>query len=243
VGLAVEHLGAWYGQARALDDISVRVDDGEIVGVLGRNGAGKTTLLRSIGGLQGRIDGAIHLDGKRISGLRADTIALRGLTLLREGGQLPVSLTVTQNLRLGQRLARRRGKSPRTLDEMWPWFPLLEPLRDCKAGLLSGGQRQALALAVAFISRPSLLLLDEPSAGLAPPVARELFATIRQLSMTGVTVLIVEQYPAWLLGLAPRGYLLEVGSVTAEGPLEQLIGAVAGGPRDVNRLNEEDRHR
>lgn len=224
MSLTVERLAAWYGQARALDDISVRVDDGDIVGVLGRNGAGKTTLLRSIAGLHGRIRGAIHLDGTLITGLRADTIALRSLTLLREGGQLPASLSVIENLLLGQRLARRRGRSARTLDEIWRWFPLLEPLRDRKAGLLSGGQRQALALAVAFVSRPSLLLLDEPSAGLAPSVARELFATIRQLATTGVTVLIVEQYPAWLIGLAARGYLLEVGSVTAEGPLEELVG-------------------
>jgi branched-chain amino acid transport system ATP-binding protein len=172
--------------------------------------------------------GGRDLGDAPIRGLRADAIALRGVALLREGGRLPGSLSVHENLQLGQRLARLRGRAGRTLEEVWRWFPILEPLRERKAALLSGGQRQALALACAFIAEPSILLLDEPSAGLAPPVARDLFATIRQLATSGVTVLVVEQQPAWLIGLAQYCYLLEVGRVVDEGPIETLLASAGG---------------
>ncbi len=223
MGLQVTALSAWYGQAQALWDVSVNVGDGEIVGILGRNGAGKTTLLRSIAGLQSHITGAVELDGQALAGLRTDQIAFKGLAMLRESGKLPASLTVLQNLALGQRLARHKGKGTRSLADVWRWFPLLEPLQARKAGLLSGGQRQALALAVAFISEPKVMLLDEPSAGLSPPVAQELFKTIRQLADAGATVLMVEQHPAWLIGIANRGYLLEVGRITGQGAIEDLV--------------------
>jgi ABC-type branched-subunit amino acid transport system ATPase component len=221
--LQVARLSAWYGEARALWDVAVRVARGEVVGILGRNGAGKTTLLRSIAGLQSRIEGDIALNGQRLTGLRTDDIALRGLAMSRESGKLPASLTVLQNLALGQRLARKKGKGSRTLADVWKWFPLLEPLQERKAGLLSGGQRQGLSLAVAFISEPEVMLLDEPSAGLSPPVAHALFKTIRQFADAGTSVMMVEQHPAWLIGVADRGYLLEVGRVTGEGDIEAIV--------------------
>jgi branched-chain amino acid transport system ATP-binding protein len=227
--LEIANLSSWYGQAQALWDISIAVGEGEIVGILGRNGAGKTTLLRSIAGLQSRIQGRVTLDGRQLAGMRTSDIALQGLAMLRESGKLPASLTVSQNLSLGQRVARRKGMAGRSLADVWRWFPLLEPLRDRKAGLLSGGQRQALALAVAFVSQPSVMLLDEPSAGLSPPVAQELFKTIRQLADAGATVLMVEQHPAWLVGVANRGYLLEVGRITGEGAVEELVRNARGG--------------
>jgi branched-chain amino acid transport system ATP-binding protein len=223
--LSITNLSSWYGQAQALWNVSLQMNEGEVIGVLGRNGAGKTTLLRSIMGLQNRIAGTISSGGLVLSGMKPHGIALSGLALLREGGQLPASLTVAQNLMLGQRLARRRGRPGRTFEEIWRWFPMLEPLVDRRAGLLSGGQRQALALALAFVSEPKLILLDEPSAGLSPPVARDLFQTIKQLSSSGMTVLAVEQHPAWLLGLAARGYLLEVGKVIAEGSISEMLAA------------------
>ncbi len=223
MSLKIDKLSAAYGQARALWDVSLDAAHGTVVGVLGRNGAGKTTLLRSIAGLHPRVQGSILADGSEIRGLRADQIALHSVALVREGGRLPSSLSVVENLQLGQRLARLRGKTGRPLTEIWKWFPILEPLQSRKAGLLSGGQRQALALASAFVAEPSILLLDEPSAGLAPPVARELFATISQLAASGMTVLVVEQQPAWLIGLAQQCYLLEVGRVVDEGPVEKLI--------------------
>jgi branched-chain amino acid transport system ATP-binding protein len=223
MSLKIEKLSAAYGQARALWDISLEVAHGSVVGVLGRNGAGKTTLLRSIAGLHPRVQGSVQADGREIRGLRADQIALLHVALVREGGRLPSSLSVIENLQLGQRLARLRGKQGRSLDEIWQWFPILEPLQTRKAGLLSGGQRQALALASAFVAEPSILLLDEPSAGLAPPVAKELFRVIGQLASSGMTVLVVEQQPAWLIGLAQQCYLLEVGRVVDAGPVEKLI--------------------
>ena len=223
MSLKIEKLSAAYGQARALWDISLEVAHGSVVGVLGRNGAGKTTLLRSIAGLHPRVQGSVHADGREIRGLRADQIALLRVALVREGGRLPSSLSVIENLQLGQRLARLRGRQGRSLDEIWQWFPILEPLQTRKAGLLSGGQRQALALASAFVAEPSILLLDEPSAGLAPPVAKELFRVIGQLASSGMTVLVVEQQPAWLIGLAQQCYLLEVGRVVDSGPVEKLI--------------------
>jgi ABC-type branched-subunit amino acid transport system ATPase component len=226
VALHVEKLSAWYGQARALWDVDVRVDDGEVVGILGRNGAGKTTLLRSIAGLQSRVKGDVVLDGTQLSGCRANEISRHGISLLRESGRCASSLTVFQHLTLGQRVARLRGKTDRTLGDVWDWFPLLKPLANLKAGVLSGGQRQALALAVAFISQPRLMLLDEPSAGLAPPVARDLFKTIAQLASLGATVLLVEQHPAWLVGVASRAYLLEVGKITHEGPIDRLASDI-----------------
>ena len=222
-GLEVADLSAWHGQAKALWGVSIEVGRGEIVGILGRNGAGKTTLLRSIAGLQAHVAGSVRLDGRELAGLRTDEIARCGIAMLRESGKLPASLTVLQNLSLGQRLARKKGKGARALGDVWAWFPLLEPLQDRKAGLLSGGQRQALALAVAFIAEPEVMLLDEPSAGLSPPVAQELFRTIRQLADAGATVLMAEQHPAWLIGVADRGYLLEVGRITGAGGIEELV--------------------
>ncbi len=221
--LQLREVSAWYGQACALWGVSLTLAKGEVVGVLGRNGAGKTTLLRSIAGLQRRVEGQILFRGTSIERMRAHEISRLGLALLREGGKLPASLSVRQNLALGQRLARSRGKEGRELADVWRWFPMLEPLVERKAGLLSGGQRQALALAVAFVSEPEVILLDEPSAGLSPPVAQELFAIIGQLADAGATVLVVEQQPAWLEGLARRAYLLEIGKMVAEGPVEDLL--------------------
>jgi branched-chain amino acid transport system ATP-binding protein len=224
VSLQITGLSAWYGQARALYDVNLNVRPGEVVGILGHNGAGKTTLLRAITGLHEKQQGDVSLDGQSLRGLGTHQRALMGLSLLREGGQLPESLSVLDNLALGQRLAGKRGRSGRALEDVWNWFPILEPIKHRPAGLLSGGQRQALALATTFIAEPSFILLDEPSAGLAPPVAAELFALIKRLAQTGTPILIVEQHPGWLRGLADRIYLLEVGTFIAEGTIEEIIG-------------------
>ena len=221
--LRVENFSAWHGQAQVLWDLEIVVPSGTVVGVLGRNGAGKTTLLRAISGLHRKSSGGVRLGNREIARLPAHEIALAGVALVREAGQVPRSLSVTQNLALGQRLAASRGKTARSLADAWRWFPLLEPLADRKAELLSGGQRQALALATAFVSRPDFLLLDEPSAGLAPSVARALYDTIKNLVNEGITAVVVEQHPAWLADLVNRCYLLENGRVTDEGPLADLV--------------------
>lgn len=223
MNLNIRNLSAWYGQARALNDVCLSVDPGRVVGILGHNGAGKTTLMRAIAGLHRQRQGEIEFAGASIIGLKPSEIALKGLSLLREGSRLPASLTVTQNLVLGQRLAHARGRAPRDIAQVWEWFPMLEPLQARRAGLLSGGQRQALALASCFISAPDLLLLDEPSAGLAPPVARELFGLIGRIAQTGLPILIVEQHPGWLIGLTSEVYLLEIGAIASHGSIESLL--------------------
>jgi branched-chain amino acid transport system ATP-binding protein len=223
VNLTVRKLCAWHDQLQVLWDIDLDVAEGEIVGVLGRNGAGKTTLLRALSRLHEKAKGAIALDGRSVMNKKAHQVAREGVALVRDGGKLPSSLSVLQVVELGQSLARKRGKTPRTFDEIWRWFPILEPLQERKTGLLSGGQRQALALAAAFSSRPGLLLLDEPSAGLAPPVARELFSTIRMLASEELTVVVVEQHAAWLENLVERAYLFESGRIQAKGRLSELM--------------------
>ena len=225
MSLKVRGLSASYGQAQVLWDVDFEVEDGQVVGILGRNGAGKTTLLRALCGLHPGVRGQVLLDGTNVAGRSANDIARGGISVLREGGKLASSLTVIQHLGLGQRLAGLRRKDPVPTTEVWQWFPLLEPLQSRKAGLLSGGQRQALALAVAFVARPRWLLLDEPSAGLAPPVARDLFNTVGQLASTGVTILVVEQAPAWLDGIATRAHVLEVGRIVRSGPISAFTGA------------------
>ncbi|MEX0407296.1 ATP-binding cassette domain-containing protein [Aquibium sp. LZ166] len=227
--LEVRRLSSWYGQARALWDIDLTVEEGQVVGVLGRNGAGKSTLLRAIAGLSPRMTGDVLVGERSIAGQPAHGIALAGVSLLREAGRLTASLSVAENIALARRLAVARKRPVRTLPEILAWFPLLEPLVDRKAGLLSGGQRQALGLAMAFASQPSLLLLDEPSAGLAPLVARELYDTIRQLAGSGITVLVVEQHPAWLSELVQRAYHLEMGRVTGSGGLDEITAAIREG--------------
>ena len=224
-GLDVSGLNAWFGQAQALFDVGLRVDAGEIVGVIGRNGAGKSTLLRSIAGAHGRRAGSVRLGDAELTGLAPHQITALGISLVREGGRVFTSLTVEQNLRLGRQTASIRGRPARDLVDIWRWFPVLEAFRSKQAGLLSGGQRQSLALAIAFISDPKLLLLDEPSAGLAPSVAFQIFETIRGLTREGVSILVAEQNLAWLIGVATRVYGLETGRVGDEGPPEAFVTA------------------
>ena len=228
--LEVASVSAWYGQAQALWDVSLAVPEGQVAGVLGRNGAGKTTLLRAIAGLHPKVTGVVHMGGAVLSGARPDVIARSGLSLVREGARLPSSLSVLECLELGQRLGRVRADGARSgavhdIAAIWRWFPILEPLRARRVALLSGGQRQALALATGFIGAPRVMLLDEPSAGLSPVVSAELFRTIGQLAGSGVAILVVEQQPAWLIGLAANAYLLELGRVVAEGSVESVIRA------------------
>jgi branched-chain amino acid transport system ATP-binding protein len=222
--LAVEDLKAWYGQARALFGVDLAVRPGQIVGVLGHNGAGKTTLLRSIAGVHRSRSGAIRLRGTDIRARSADAIARSGLSLVREGARVFDSMTVGENLALGRQLARRRRAGPPALDAVLDVFPALRDRLDVKGALLSGGQRQMLSLARALLSRPTVLLLDEPSAGLAPAVAKEVFDAVRTLAGDGVALLLTEQNPHWLRGLADTVYLLESGKVTRGGVLEEVVG-------------------
>jgi branched-chain amino acid transport system ATP-binding protein len=213
--LRLEHVSASYGQARALTEVSFRVAEGEVVGVLGRNGAGKTTLLRAIAGHHHSVTGEIQLNGQAVFS-DATSNARRGISMVRENAAVLRTLTVNENLDVGARLAQLRGKESPSRSAVWDWFPLLEPLRTRRAGVLSGGERQSLALATAFLSVPEILLLDEPSAGLAPVVAHATYETIRRMASAGMTVLVVEQAAGWLDHVANRIYLLELGQVARE---------------------------
>lgn len=222
--LVIDGLSAWHGQAQALKNVTLRASAGEVIGILGRNGAGKTTLLRAIARLHSATTGTVKLGENHFDELTATAVARLGLSLVREGAALPLTLNVEENIKMGARLCKARKLPSRSLDEVYKAFPLLGDLRNRNAGVLSGGQRQTLALGVAYASRPTLLLLDEPSTGLSPLTARSVFDTIAQMAAdSGVTILVVEQSPAWLEGLATRNYLLELGEIAAEGTIDELL--------------------
>jgi branched-chain amino acid transport system ATP-binding protein len=215
--LSVTDLDAMYGPAQALFGVSFSIHPQEIVGIIGRNGAGKTTLVRSIARVHKKVSGSITFDGRELTGLAPDVVARLGVSHVREGGKSFLGMSVRDNLDLALRLARRRGVRSADLAQVWDWFPFLKDRQEEKVAFLSGGQRQAMALSAALLSQPKLLLLDEPSAGLAPSVARDFFASLTRLRERDVTVIVVEQNPLWLAGLVDRTLLLESGTLGGVG--------------------------
>jgi branched-chain amino acid transport system ATP-binding protein len=219
--LELTDVHARYGQVRAIHGVSLTVDDGEIVALLGANGAGKTTTLRAISGVVAR-DGTVAFDGKPLP-RKAEATARRGITHVPEGRGILGDLTVWENLRMGAYLRRDRKAIARDLDEVTSELPWLRERRDQQAGTLSGGEQQMLALARARVSRPRLLLLDEPSLGLAPLIVEQFFHVVRRLNEEqGLTCLIVEQNANIALEVSSRAYLLEVGKVALHGASAEL---------------------
>jgi branched-chain amino acid transport system ATP-binding protein len=219
--LELTDVHARYGQVAAVHGISLTVDDGEIVALLGANGAGKTTTLRAISGMVAT-EGSLVFDGKPLP-RKAEGTARRGITHVPEGRGILGELTVAENLKMGAYLRRDRKEIARDLDEVTSDLPWLRDRRDQQAGTLSGGEQQMLALARARLSRPRLLLLDEPSLGLAPIIVEQFFALVRRLNEEqGLTVLVVEQNANAALELSSRAYLLEVGRVALEGASAEL---------------------
>jgi branched-chain amino acid transport system ATP-binding protein len=219
--LELTEVDARYGQVRALHGLSLTVDEGEIVALLGANGAGKTTTLRAISGSVAR-DGALVFDGKALPRKPEET-ARRGITHVPEGRGILGELSVWENLRMGAYLRRDRAAIARDLDEVSGELPWLRDRRDQQAGTLSGGEQQMLALARARLSRPRLLLLDEPSLGLAPLIVEQFFQLVRRLNEEqGLTVLVVEQNANVALDVSNRAYLLEVGHVVLQGASAEL---------------------
>ena len=211
---------ARYGPIRALHGVSLKVDEGEVVTVLGANGAGKTTTLRIISGIT-RTSGEITFDGRRIARKSTESVARLGIAHVPEGRGLFPELTVWENLRMGA--VGRRGDFAEAAERVVGYFPWIERRRDQASATLSGGEQQMLALGRALVSRPRLLMLDEPSLGLAPTVVRELFAIVRKLNEDdGLTVLVVEQNARIALEVASRAYVLEVGKVAVEGTSDEL---------------------
>ncbi len=230
--LEVEDLRVAYGALEVVKGISLAIEPGEIVTVLGGNGAGKTTTLRSLAGLLDKAGGRITLAGRDITRLAPHRIADLGLALVPEGRQLFPEHTVRENLELGAYRHLRRGRHDEftdSLDEVFDLFPRVRERLDQPAGLLSGGEQQMVAIARALVSRPSLLLLDEPSLGLAPLVLTAIFDAFVKLKQRGLTILIVEQM-AWLgLNVADRAYVLENGTITLSGTAAE----VAADPRVI----------
>jgi ABC-type branched-subunit amino acid transport system ATPase component len=224
--LEIDGLAVGYGPVSALESVSVTVGEGEAVALLGPNGAGKTTLLRAVSGLlgfhSGRITaGAIRYDGDRLDRLDAAGRVRRGIAQVLEGRHVFPELSVDENLRAGQYTNRRNSQSIR--DEVMTLFPVLGQRLTQAAGLLSGGEQQMVAIGRALMSSPRLLLLDEPSLGLAPLVVRSIGTALSGINQNGLTILLVEQSTALATVLTTRSYLMETGTVRAEGPTATLL--------------------
>jgi branched-chain amino acid transport system ATP-binding protein len=211
-----------YGAAPAVSDVSLDVSDGELVVVVGPNGAGKTTLINAMAGLHPLAGGRILFGGRDISRLPRHRFCDEGIALVPEGRRLFSEMTVKENLELGSYRSFARLHRRETLESVVTTFPMLRETLERTAGTLSGGQQQMLAVGRALMARPKLLLLDEPSLGLAPAIVQELFRVIREINAGGVAVLLVEQNVAMALDLARRAYVLEEGRVVAQGSPEQL---------------------
>jgi branched-chain amino acid transport system ATP-binding protein len=212
-----------YGQRRALEGVSLTVGPGEIVTLLGANGSGKSTTLRAISGLVRPSRGAIRYEGRDLGRAPADAIVAAGVSHVPEGREVFVEFSVLDNLLVGAHTVPARAVASR-LEQAYALFPVLRERRRQRAGTLSGGEQQMLAIARALMTRPSLLLLDEPSLGLAPRLVQEIFAVIRRINAEGVAVLLVEQNARAALALAARGYVLETGRVVAAGASADLAG-------------------
>ncbi|QIA28108.1 ABC transporter ATP-binding protein [Thermaerobacter sp. PB12/4term] len=222
--LSVEQLNVAYGAIKAVQDLSLEVGEGEIVALLGANGAGKTTTLRTISGLIRPRSGRIVYDGRVITQWPAHRIVAAGLVHVPEGRRVFAPLTVRENLELGAYTVRSGGDVEARMREVFARFPRLEERQHQLAGTLSGGEQQMLAIGRALMTRPRLLLLDEPSLGLAPLLVREIFATIKEINQRdGVTILLVEQNAHQALQIAHRAYVLESGRMALEGPAARLI--------------------
>jgi branched-chain amino acid transport system ATP-binding protein len=214
--LRVENVTSSYGRIAVLRDVSLDVAKGEMVALIGSNGAGKTTLLRTISGVQPIGSGVISFDGKPINQLSAHARVRAGIVQVPEGRQVFAPLPVADNLRLGA-WTRHDTEISHDLDEVYATFPALAEKRQIAAGTLSGGQQQMLAIGRALMARPKLLLLDEPSMGLAPMLAEQILANVAALKTRGLTVLLVEQNAHAALAIADRAYVLETGRVTLSG--------------------------
>ena len=220
--LEVGALSSRYGRITALDSVSLRVDRGELVALVGANGAGKSTLLRALSGVQPAAGGSVRFEGADVTRASARSRVRMGIVQVPEGRQVFGPLTVEDNLMLGAYL-RPSGEIRPGLEQVYALFPILASKRNDAAGTLSGGQQQMLAMGRALMARPKLLLLDEPSMGLAPRLVAEIFATIRSLKDASTTILLVDQNARAALSVADRAYVLEVGRIALSGRGTELL--------------------
>jgi branched-chain amino acid transport system ATP-binding protein len=220
--LEIEDLHVYYGQIYALRGITLRVKEGEIVAVLGNNGAGKTTTLKTVSGLLRPRKGGVRLMGEAIHGLPPHEIVEQGIAHVPEGRRIFKRLTTLENLEMGA-YARRDGGVAGDVERVYALFPRLKERRNQVAGTLSGGEQQMLAIGRALMARPRLLLLDEPSMGLAPILLEQIFDTIRDINRQGTTILLVEQNAYMALSIAGRGYVMETGGIVLEDTAQGLL--------------------
>jgi branched-chain amino acid transport system ATP-binding protein len=248
--LRLRNLEVAYGQRTALRHVSLHVDPGEIVTLIGANGAGKTTLLRTVAGLQRPAGGRVDFRGQEVTRLAPERMVALGCSLVPEGRQVFATMPVRENLLLGATVPLRRGRRREVEEDLrkaFALFPRLEQRQDQLAGTLSGGEQQMLAMARALMARPALVMLDEPSMGLAPLVVRDLFKAVETIRAEGATILLVEQNARAALRIANRGYVIENGRIVLEGSAGDLLGnrdvqrSYLGGDRSAAREAEEGR--
>lgn len=220
--LEIKNLNVHYGVIHALKNASLIVNKGEIVTLIGANGAGKTTTLRTISGLNKATDGEILLEGKNITNLPANKRVEMKLSQVPEGRRIFPAMTIMENLELGAYLRRDKSEIKKDMDNIYQLFPILGQRKKQTAGTLSGGEQQMLAMGRALMSRPEILLLDEPSMGLAPLLVKEIFDIIVNINKTGTTILLVEQNAKMALSIAHRAYVIETGSIVMSGTGEEL---------------------
>jgi branched-chain amino acid transport system ATP-binding protein len=220
--LTVNDIHVYYGNIAAVKGISLTVYPGEIVTLIGGNGAGKSTTMRTISGLLKPKRGDVHFEGQKVSGLKGHEVAQRGIAQSPEGRRIFPRMTVTENLELGAFMRRDKAEIAADMERVFDLFPRLKERLTQKSGTLSGGEQQMLAMGRALMARPRLLLLDEPSMGLAPVLVEQVFDTITKVNEQGTTVLLVEQNALVALNIAAHAYVLETGHITLEGPASEL---------------------
>jgi len=231
--LRLRNVDAGYGKLSVLRRVSLHVSQGEIVTIVGANGAGKTTLLRTVAGLVRARAGEIAFDGREVSRLATENVVALGCSLVPEGRQVFAPMPVRENLLLGAHVQYARGRRhevAQDLERVYGLFPVLAKREHQLAGTLSGGEQQMLAIGRALMARPRLMMLDEPSMGLAPLVMKDIFAIVKRISDEGTTVLLVEQNARSALSIASRGYVLETGRIVLQGTADELLAN-----RDVQR--------
>ena len=225
--LEVKHMVAGYGRLKALKGIDITVKEGEVVFVVGPNGAGKSTLLKTISGLMTPTEGEIHFQGERIDGRGPETLCRRGLALIPEGRHIFKTLTVQENLQVGAMIRKNSAEVRSDMEMVLDTFPILRERFKGVAGYLSGGEQQQLAIARSILQRPALLMIDEPSLGLAPLVIDQVYDSLRKLNETGLTLLIVEQSTGRIMELASRIYVVRNGKVVLERDRDELTDTSA----------------